>query len=252
MRALRLATAVIVACVAALAGAGAAGAATAPASAGDGSQSAVPKPPTPRLAWVGRVLAPVTARRAPRRSARAKTVLQPLAPLGKGPTVLLITRTLVRDGERWVEVILPIRPNGARGWVPADVLRIRSTPMRVVIDVGDRRLALYRAGKLAMRAPVAVGVPATPTPLGTSFAIAERIPTNTPGAFLGPIVLPLTGYAEQLNEFAGGDGRVAIHGTSLPQLIGTAVSHGCIRMHNSDITRLSRLAHAGTPVTIRP
>jgi lipoprotein-anchoring transpeptidase ErfK/SrfK len=197
------------------------------------------------------VLTPVTARAAPRPSGRAKAVLQPLAPLGRGATVVLITRTVVRDGRRWVEVILPVRPNGTRGWIPADVLRMRTTPMRVLIDVGDRRLTVYRAGKPVMRAPVAVGVPGTPTPLGTRFAIAERIATNTPGAFLGPIVLPLTGYSEQLNEFAGGDGRVAIHGTSRPELIGTAVSHGCIRMHNRDITRLSRLARPGTPVTIR-
>jgi lipoprotein-anchoring transpeptidase ErfK/SrfK len=251
MRALRLAAAIAVSCAAALAWSGAAGAAPLPATAAGVRDAVAPAPPSARLAWVGRVLAPVTARSAPRRSARAKTVLQPLAPIGKGPTVLLITRSLVRDGQRWVEVLLPIRPNGSRGWVPADVLRMRTTPMRILIDVGDRRLTLFRAGRAVMRVPVAVGVPATPTPLGNDFAIAERIPTNTPGAFLGPIVMPLTGYSEQLNEFAGGNGRVAIHGTSLPQLIGTAVSHGCIRLYNSDITRLARLARAGTPVSIR-
>jgi lipoprotein-anchoring transpeptidase ErfK/SrfK len=256
MRAPRLLTALAVCVAAPLAWAGAAGAQPAadpPAQlAAKGGGGPVPAPPTARVAWTGRVLAPVTARAAPRRSARAKAVLQPIAPLGKGATVVLITRTVVRDGERWVEVLLPVRPNGSRGWVPADVLRIRSTPVRIVIDVGDRRLTVYRAGRVAMRAPVAVGVPATPTPLGDWFAIAERIRTNTPGAFLGPIVMPITGYSEQLNEFAGGNGRVAIHGTSLPQLIGTAVSHGCIRMYNSDIVRLSRLAGPGTPVKIRP
>jgi len=69
-----------------------------------------------------------------------------------------------------------------------------------------------------------VGTSSTPTPRGR-FAIAERIEMNNPGNFLGPIVLPITGYSEVLNEFAGGDGRVAIHGTSAPQLIGTSVSH---------------------------
>jgi len=249
MRTLRLAAAAATACLAALAWTGAAGAASGPVD--RDRDGVVPARPTSKQAWVGRVLTPVTARAAPRRSGRAKTVLQPLAPLGKGATVVLITRTLVRDGRRWVEVILPIRPNGTRGWIPANVLRMRKTPIRVLIDVGDRRLTVYRAGKRVMRAPVAVGVPGTPTPLGNSFAIAERIRTNTPGAFLGPVVMPLTGYSEQLNEFAGGDGRVAIHGTSLPQLIGTAVSHGCIRMRNRDIARLSRLARPGTPVTIR-
>ena len=63
--------------------------------------------------------------------------------------------------------------------------------------------------------------------------------------------MPLTGFSETLNEFAGGNGRVAIHGTSLPSLIGTQASHGCMRMHNGDIVRLARLAAPGTPVAIR-
>jgi lipoprotein-anchoring transpeptidase ErfK/SrfK len=65
-------------------------------------------------------------------------------------------------------------------------------------------------------------------------------------------VLPLTGYSETLNEYAGGDGRVAIHGTSLPSLLGTRASHGCIRVRNADIVRISRLVRPGTPVQIRP
>src|SRR5512145_77581 len=102
MRVPRLAAALAVSVVASLAWAGAAGAQ--PVATAKGPGTVVPAAPTPRLAWVGRVVAPVTARAAPRRSARAKAVVQPIAPLGKGPTVLLITRTLVRGGERWVEV----------------------------------------------------------------------------------------------------------------------------------------------------
>jgi lipoprotein-anchoring transpeptidase ErfK/SrfK len=44
---------------------------------------------------------------------------------------------------------------------------------------------------------------------------------------------------------------VAIHGTSEPELIGQAVSHGCIRMRNADIRRLSGMVSGGTPVNIR-
>ena len=98
---------------------------------------------------------------------------------------------------------------------------------------------------------MAVGKPGTETPRNDHFAIAELIRTHTPGAFLGPIVMPITGYSERLNEFAGGNGRVAIHGTSLPELIGTAVSNGCIRMYNRDIARVARIARPGTPLKIR-
>jgi lipoprotein-anchoring transpeptidase ErfK/SrfK len=210
-----------------------------------------PVPPTPKVAWVGRVLAPVTARAAPRRSARARAVLQPLAPLGGGATVLLITRTTSNEGRRWAEVLLPVRPNGVRGWVPLAVLRTRAVPLRIVIDVSERRLTLFRRNRPIMRARVAVGKVGTETPRSKHFAIAERIYTRTPGAFLGPVVFPITGYSEKLNEFAGGNGRVAIHGTSLPELIGTAASNGCIRMYNRDVVRLNRLVRPGTPVKIR-
>ena len=117
--------------------------------------------------------------------------------------------------------------------------------------MSQRRLTVFRSNRPVVRAPVAVGRPGTETPLSRDFAIAELIPTYDPGGFLGPIVFPITGYSERLFTFAGGDGRVGIHGTSLPSLIGTAVSNGCIRMYNRDIVRLSRLVRPGTPLTIR-
>jgi lipoprotein-anchoring transpeptidase ErfK/SrfK len=212
---------------------------------------ATPAAPTAKLAWVGRVLAPVVARAAPSRAARARMVVQPIAPFAQGPTTLLITRSLLRGGVRWVEVLLPVRPNGSRGWIPVDVLSLNTTPVRIAIDLSDRRLTVYRAGRRALSIGIAVGTAATPTPSGRLFAIAELIQTRRPADFLGPIVMPLTGYSEALNEFAGGNGRVALHGTNQPGLIGSAVSHGCMRMTNADIVRLAAAARPGTPVSIR-
>jgi lipoprotein-anchoring transpeptidase ErfK/SrfK len=210
----------------------------------------LPRPPSLSQAWVARVLAPVSARIGPALSARQIVALQPTAPLGRGPQVLLVTAARRVAGVQWVRLRLPIRPNGSHGWVPASALRFNRTALRIVIDQSDRRLTLYRGGRTIHRARVAIGQAVTPTPNGR-FAIAEMIRTNTPGAFLGPIVFPLTGYSETLNEYAGGDGRVAIHGTSLPWLIGTRASHGCIRLANADIVRLSRLVRPGVPVLIR-
>lgn len=209
-----------------------------------------PTPPNPRSAWVATVRRAVSARVAPGYSRRAETVVQPTAPFSGRLTRLLVTRSTERDGELWVEVLLPKRPNGSTGWIPADAVALASTPYRVEVVLRSRRLTLYRAGKRVMRVPVAIGASGTPTPTGR-FAVAETVHTRIPGAFLGPIVLPLTGFSRTLNEFAGGDGRVAIHGTSLPELIGTRASHGCIRLRNGDIARLARHAGPGTPVTIR-
>lgn len=208
-------------------------------------------PPTAERSWVGRLLAPVTARVAPDRSARARTVLQPIAPLGGSSVSLQVLRAVRRDGRTWVQVRLPIRPNGSRGWVPADVLRLRHTPMSVLIDLSDSRLVVRRAGRPVLAVRVGVGKDATPTPTGR-FAVAEMIRTGTPGGFLGPVVFPLTGYSQTLNEYAGGNGRVAIHGTSAPELIPGRVSHGCVRVRNADVVRVAGLVRPGTPVWIRP
>jgi lipoprotein-anchoring transpeptidase ErfK/SrfK len=53
-----------------------------------------------------------------------------------------------------------------------------------------------------------------------------------------------------LNEFAGRDGVLGVHGTNFPQGIGTDVSHGCIRMSNQAVTKLAHILPVGTPVRI--
>lgn len=210
----------------------------------------VPTPPNARSAWIATLHRSVSVRVAPRYGARQRVLLQPTAPFAGGLTELLVTRSVVRDGEVWLEVLLPLRPNGSRGWVHSDFVTLKKTPFRVEIDISDRRLRVFRAGRRVLNLPVAVGKSSTPTPLGR-FAIAETVVTNYPTGFLGPIVLPITGYSRVLNEFAGGDGRVAIHGTSVPSLIGGRVSNGCIRMYNRDIVRVARLAKPGTPLLIK-
>ncbi|MCB0882279.1 MAG: L,D-transpeptidase [Thermoleophilia bacterium] len=231
-------------CALALAAPPALGQATAPAYG--------PEVPTASRTWVGRLVASVVVRSQPRDGAPRVMTVGPIAPLGKGITTLsIIDRRRDVTGRMWAKVLLPRRPNGSAGWLPADQMRLLATPIRVRIDLSERRLYVFRAGRLLRRYPVAVGALDTPTPTGR-FAVAEMIRTNHPGAFLGPLVFPLTGFSRVLNEYAGGNGRVAIHGTSLPELIGTRASHGCIRMRNADVVALSRLLRPGAPVRIVP
>lgn len=205
--------------------------------------------PTSKVSWSARVLAPTAVRTKPDHTSKATGVLQPVAPLGGGPTILLVLERRVVNDQEWVRLLLPRRPNGSSGWVVSDVLRFRENPMRIVIDQSERRTYVYRKGLLVLLVRNAIGTPQTPTPIGR-FAIAEKVLTS-PNGFLGPVVLVTTGFSETLNEYAGGNGRFAMHGTSLPQLIGTRASHGCIRHSNASILRISRLVAPGTPVTIR-
>ena len=207
------------------------------------------KVPTARTSWVARLLVTTPVRRQPGRGGKAFKLLQPIAPLGAGPVWLEVRGVKDVRGVRWVKVLLPQRPNGTAGWAQADDFAFTQIHSRVEIDLSERRLTVLRRGTRLARFPIAVGASATPSPTGT-FAIAEVIPTGDPKAFLGPVVMPLTAFSNALNEYAGGNGRVAIHGTSAPELIGQAVSHGCIRMHNADIRRVSRLVVPGTRVVI--
>ena len=50
--------------------------------------------------------------------------------------------------------------------------------------------------------------------------------------------------------FGTGVGQIAMHGTNAPGLIGSAVSNGCLRMRNADVTRLANTIPIGTPVQI--
>ncbi len=205
-------------------------------------------PPTPWWSWAARVLVPTTIRATPNLGARSLGVLQPTAPIAEGPATLLVLEARLVGDTEWVRLLLPRRPNGTRGWVRSDLLRLRLNQMRIIIDQSDRRTYVLRNGKRVLSVRNAVGTPATPTPVGR-FAVAEEIPV--PSGFLGPMVLVTTGYSEVLNEYAGGNGRFAMHGTSLPGLIGTRASHGCIRHRNADILRIASLVSPGTPIIIR-
>ena len=207
--------------------------------------------PTNKVSYSVRVLAPTAARKSPSRTAKSVMLIPPVAPLGGAGTVLLVLERRVVNDEEWLRLMLPKRPNGSSGWVLTDNLRfLQANPMRIVIDQSDRKTYVYRSGKLVYTAHNAVGTASTPTPMGR-FAIAEEIPAP-PNGFLGPWVLPTTGFSETLNEYAGGNGRFAMHGTSVPALIGTRASHGCIRHRNGAISRISALVRVGTPLLIRP
>jgi lipoprotein-anchoring transpeptidase ErfK/SrfK len=103
------------------------------------------------------------------------------------------------------------------------------------------------------RFPAVVGAPGTPTPRGLA-AIYERNRQPDPGGFLGPWSLALTAMSDALESFGGGPGRVAIHGregASLSDPLGSARSHGCIRITSRAVSWLARHAPPGTPVRIR-
>ena len=154
-------------------------------------------------------------------------------------------------GVSWYRVRLSGKPgvSGAtEGYVPAGSVALAEVHTRVVVDLSRRRLTLYEDGSPLFEASVAVGAPATPTPRGR-FVVRERIRiTNSSSAF-GAAAIGLTAFSEKLIDWPQG-GPIAIHGTSDPDSIGKAVSHGCVRLGARDLERLFKRVQIGTPVEI--
>jgi lipoprotein-anchoring transpeptidase ErfK/SrfK len=231
-----------------LASAAPAPARAAAADAADGSLA-----PTLARSYAAHVVVATDARTAPDAASPVRMRLSTATPWTRGPMTLLVldARRDARGG-RWLRVRLPIRPNDAAGWISEDVVRLQRNPWRVLVSTRRRTVSLLRDGRVVRVARAVVGRPGTPTPHGR-FAIYERARQASPLGFVGPWALHLTAHSTVLENYGGGPGRVAIHGragASLFDALGSARSHGCVRIANEHIRRLARDLPLGTPVTI--
>jgi lipoprotein-anchoring transpeptidase ErfK/SrfK len=152
-------------------------------------------------------------------------------------------------GDAWLRVRLPGRPNSHTGWISAKGTRSASTGWRIRVSLSKRRVSVYRDGRGIRSFRAVIGKPSTPTPRG-SFFIEEALALSSyePGA---PFALATSARSNALQEFEGGPGQIALHGTqNISGSLGTAVSHGCIRLGTEAIAWLARRIGAGVPLTI--
>jgi lipoprotein-anchoring transpeptidase ErfK/SrfK len=159
--------------------------------------------------------------------------------------VLAVGRRVGTDGQTWYHISIPMRPNGTYGWIPANTVDLSPTQGQIVVDRGHRTIDLYWQGKHVYHAIVAVGAPGMETPVGHYYVAARFVPDDS---FLGVFAVETSAYS-RLTEWPGG-GVVGIHGTSMPQLLGQAVSHGCVRVANTTALQLRKYAPLGTPIWI--
>ena len=151
----------------------------------------------------------------------------------------------------WLRVLLPVRPNGASGWIRADAVTLSSTGYHIDVYLDAHRIVVTDGDRVVDDEPIGVGRASTPTPGGVYY-LTELLQQPTPDGVYGPYAYGLSGYSNVLHAFNGGTGIVGIHGTNDPAGLGHDVSHGCIRMSNAGITKLAHLLPLGTPVDIRP
>jgi len=206
--------------------------------------------PTKRFSYVARLIVRASVYKSPS-AKRPRLRMQPwIADTGSGVELLILNRIVTSKGVGWLQVLLPVRPNGTTGWIRETGVSIVTNPMRITISLRKHSLLLYRSNRLVLRTGIVIGAPETPTPLGL-FSIYQEV-REPSSSELGPWALHLTAHSNVLMEYEGGEGRVAIHGMrgSLAVSVGTDQSHGCIRVPPRNVLRIAQMVRAGTPVTI--
>jgi lipoprotein-anchoring transpeptidase ErfK/SrfK len=158
---------------------------------------------------------------------------------------------LVKDRRPgWEHVYLPIRPDGATGWIRDAQVDLASDPYRVVVSLRGHSITVFEGRRIFYKGPAGVGRSVTSTPTGTYFLV-ELLRQADPRGIYGPYAFGLSAFSNVLYSFGGGPGEIGLHGTNEPGKLGTDVSHGCIRISNAAITKLARSLPLGTPVLIQ-
>jgi len=162
-------------------------------------------------------------------------------------------RPVVKVQGRWLQVRLDSRPNGTTGWVPVWAMDVSTTPYRIVVSVGQRSLTLYQAGQAIYTAPVGVGRPQWPTPVGPSFVDAIVPVPRGEQYIYGPVLVVTGTHSDVFTDFDGGDGTVGIHAypSNPASTNGVASSHGCIRASPQTMAAITKVP-TGTPIDIEP
>ena len=161
----------------------------------------------------------------------------------------VVFRLIGTEGD-FYKVMAPARPNGLTGYIQKKLATTYATPYSVEISISTKTLKVKECGTELFQAKVAVGKAKTPTPTGSFFLVDLLRPKGGGSGAYGPYAFGLSGYSKVLQTFGAGDGRVGIHGTNQPSLIGSAVSSGCIRIDNATITKMAKTLFLGSPVTI--
>jgi L,D-transpeptidase ErfK/SrfK len=127
--------------------------------------------------------------------------------------------------------------------------------IRLVVKLKARRVYVYRGKKTIASYAIAVGKPGWETPKGTYRVYEQEIDPIFKSFKTGKIIPPGSDNPlgpRWIGIWTDGKTRLGFHGTNQPELIGKAVSHGCIRMRNQDVLSLYEKVKIGTVVTVQP
>lgn len=161
------------------------------------------------------------------------------------PTVFYVDR--VRGP--WAAVPTPYFENGRLAWLRLDAAKLRAgrVDWEIEVDLSDYQATLLHDDRRVRTFSVSIGMPGAETPTG-NFAVTDTFRGDLNPAY-GCCAVALTARQSRLpSGWLGGD-RIAIHGTSGP--LGAAISQGCVRAADDDVSDLVDRVPPGTPVVIR-
>ncbi|MGB3638490.1 MAG: L,D-transpeptidase [Rivularia sp. (in: cyanobacteria)] len=129
-----------------------------------------------------------------------------------------------------------------------------SPQKKIVVDLSDRRVYVHRQNTVIASYPIGVGKKGWETPLGTFEVMhMQKFP-----AWQHPITGKVfaAGPNSPLGErwigfWSDGHNEIGFHGTPDSDLVGSPVSHGCLRMRNPDVRLLYEQISLGVPVEVR-
>lgn len=152
-----------------------------------------------------------------------------------------------REGDR-LHVLLPTRPNGSKAWIDAADVDVTTHDYQIQVSISGFELMAQKGTEVVVDTPIGVGTQDTPTVGGEFYTWVLLDPTN---AGYGSYAYGLSGFST-LEQFAGGDGRMGVHGTEDASSIGRNVSHGCIRVPDDVVVRMVEEVGLplGVPVTV--
>jgi lipoprotein-anchoring transpeptidase ErfK/SrfK len=194
------------------------------------------------------VIRRVAAHSLPKASSHTVTLLSTVTGDGTQNIVLILEGVNVTPTQTWYKVRLPILPNNSTGWVPRSALgNVYVVHTHLYVNRETHTAVLKRNGVTIFATRIGNGTAKDPTPPG-QFYIRDKL-TDFNDPFYGPVAFGTSARSAVLTDWPGG-GFVGVHGTDTPGLIPGYISHGCIRLVNSQILKLAKLLTVGTPLTI--
>ncbi|MBF2016241.1 MAG: L,D-transpeptidase [Rivularia sp. T60_A2020_040] len=125
---------------------------------------------------------------------------------------------------------------------------------KVVVDLGSRRAYVYRQNTVIASYPIGVGKKGWETPTGTFEVLHMQHYPAWKHPITGKVFAagPNSPLGERwIGFWSDGHNEIGFHGTPESDLVGSPVSHGCLRMRNSDVRLLYEQIDLGVAVEVR-